>query len=87
MPAASNQTPTIPTPRNLHERLELANQLYREYHTRCFWHCPQDLVITEELIPFVVKGLRTYGGRRGFLLASKLLPEAAHTSREPPECR
>lgn len=87
MSAASNQTPTIPTPRTLHERLELANQLYREYHTRCFWHCPQDLVITEELIPFVVKGLRTYGGRLGFILASKLLPEAVPTSKEPLENR
>lgn len=87
MAETSNQTPTIPTPRNLCERLELANQLYREYHTRCFWHCPRDLDITEDLIPFVVKGLRAHGGHRGFLLASKLLPEAAHASREPPKCR
>lgn len=86
MPATINRTLTIPTPRNLYERLELANQLYREYHTRCFWHCPRDLDITEDLIPFVVKGLRAYGGRRGFILASKLLPEAAHESREFAEC-
>ena len=59
----------------LAERLELASRLYREYHTRCFWHCPHDLAITEDLIPFVVKGLRTYGGHRGSILASKLLPE------------
>ena len=32
------------------------------------------LVITEDLIPFVVKGLRTHGGRCGFLLAEKLQP-------------
>ena len=61
-------------PANLAECLDLANQLYREYHTRCFWHCPRELNITEELIPFVVKGLRAHGGRRGFILASKLLP-------------
>lgn len=70
MPENMNQTPTIPTPCSLSERLELANQLYREYHTRCFWHCPRDLDITEDLILFVIKGLRTHGGRRGFLLAS-----------------
>jgi hypothetical protein len=64
--------PEIPTPRNRAERLQLANQFFREYHTRCFWHSPREAVITEETIPFVVKGLRTYGGRRGFLLASKL---------------
>jgi hypothetical protein len=53
-------------------RLELANQLFREYHTLCFWHCPRDLVITEEMIPMVIKGLRKHGGRRGFILSGKL---------------
>ena len=72
MPATRNRTQTIPTPCNLHERLELANLLYREFQNRCFWHSPRDLVITEDLIPFVVKGLRTYGGHRGFKLAGKL---------------
>jgi hypothetical protein len=74
----------------MHERLDLANQLYREYHTRCFWHCARDLVITEELIPFVIKGLRTHGGRRGFILSGKLQPkgEPRQTSeRELLECR
>lgn len=66
----------------LDERLELANQLYREFHTRCFWHCPQTLEITEELIPFVVKGLRACGRRRGFILASRLLPIGARDSRD-----
>lgn len=67
----------MPATSNLYERLELARQLYREYHTRCFWHCPRDLDITEDLIPFVVKGLRACGGRRGFILASKILPDSA----------
>lgn len=62
---------TVP-PHNLHERLELANRLYREFREQCFWHSPADLIVTEELIPFVVKGLRTYGGHRGFQLADKL---------------
>jgi hypothetical protein len=67
-----NLAETISTPRNLHERLKLANLLYREFQNRCFWHCPRELVITEDLIPLVVKGLRTYGGHRGFKLAGKL---------------
>jgi hypothetical protein len=46
MAATTNRTQTIPAPRNLHERLELANLLYREFQNRCFWHCPRDLVIT-----------------------------------------
>lgn len=56
----------------LFDRLEQANRLYREFYIQCFWHCPRDLIITEELLPFVVKGLKTYGGRRGFLLAAQL---------------
>jgi hypothetical protein len=80
----------LSTPRNLHERLELANLLYREFQIRCFWHSPRDLVITEDLIPFVVKGLRTYGGRRGFKLAGRLQSSGATSpvpDRELPECR
>ncbi|HWY88790.1 MAG TPA: hypothetical protein VNX28_18910, partial [Gemmataceae bacterium] len=68
MHVTTNLTPTIATPQNRNELVELANQLFREFHTRCFWHSPRDLVITEELIPFVAKGLRTHGGRRGFML-------------------
>ncbi len=90
MDRTTNLTPTITTPQNRDERVELANQLFREFHTRCFWHSPRGLVITEELIPFVVKGLRTHGGRRGFLLAGKLQPQGK-TPRTPDqdllECR
>ncbi len=50
-----------PTQCTQHDRIALANKLYREFHARCFWHSPADLLITEELIPFVVRGLRTHG--------------------------
>ena len=90
MLAKTNLTPANANPQNLAERVELANQLFRQFHTRCFWHSPRDLVITEELIPFVVKGLRTHGGRRGFMLAGKLQPKGT-TPRTPDpeilECR
>jgi hypothetical protein len=72
MPSKIIPTQTIMAPSNLEERLELANRLYREFQTRCFWHSPRDLVITEDLIPFVAKGLQTHGGHRGFKLASML---------------
>lgn len=90
MSATMNLMTTIPTPRNEYERLELANQLYREFYTRCFWHSPRELLITEELIPFVVKGLRINGGCRGFILAGKLQPKGSTLctfEREPLECR
>ena len=67
--------PSTTAPLTLDERLELANRLFREYHTRCFWHCPRDLVVTEDLLPLVVNGLRKHGGRRGFISAAKLEPQ------------
>lgn len=88
LPVNDSQASKDFTPGDLVERLALANQLYRDYHTRCFWHCPPDLEITAELLPMVIKGLRTHGGRRGFFLAAKLLPErATGAAREPFECR
>ena len=90
MSPKSTLTPADPTPLTPEERLELANRLYREYRTRCFWHCPPDLVITEELIPFVVKGLRAHGGRRGFILSGRLRQNgpAPQTSQgDALECR
>lgn len=72
MPAETNPVQSTSAPRDLAERLELANRLYREFRTRCFWHSPPDLVITEDLLPFVIKGLRTHGGHRGFQLAAQL---------------
>src|SRR5213080_4030270 len=75
MDARTPQRPSVAAPLTDQEQLELANQLFREYHARCFWHSPRDLVITEELIPFVIKGLRAHGGRRGFILSGKLRPK------------
>jgi hypothetical protein len=64
---------TTESPQPGETRLEFANRLYREYHVRCFWHCRPDLVITEDRIPMLVKGLREHGGRRGMFTAARLL--------------
>jgi hypothetical protein len=61
MSRSSDHTP-VPSPAlTPAERLDLAQRLYREYHARCFWHSTRDLVIAQELILFVVKGLHTHG--------------------------
>jgi hypothetical protein len=52
--------------------LELANKLFKEYYTRCFWHWKPDLIITTEMIPAIVKGLCTHGDRAAMLAAAKL---------------
>ena len=58
-------------------RSELARRLYREFYAACFWHLKPDLVVTEDLIPIIIHGLRSHGGRRGFLAAAQLeVPEA-----------
>jgi hypothetical protein len=54
------------------DRVALANRLYREFYTACFWQMKPDLVVTEAMIPVVVKGLRIYGRRRGMLVAAEL---------------
>ncbi len=58
--------------KNIDAALEQANQAFRRLHTRCFWHSPKDLVVTEDLIPFVIKGLRAHGGHEGYVLSGQI---------------
>ncbi len=64
-------------------RIELARRLFREFYAACFWHLKPDLVVTEEMIPVLLRGLRTHGGRRGLLAAAQL--EGLEVA--PNECR
>ncbi len=85
MDSTTSRVPAVQAPRDRFERLELARELFRRFHAQCFWHSPRDLEISEDLIPFVVKGLRAHGGHLGFALAGKLLPDV--DERGPQECR
>jgi len=58
--------------RDRERRVELARQAFREFYARCFWSYREDLEITEEWIPFVIRGLRQHGGMSGYRAASKL---------------
>ena len=86
MPTAQSPIPGMIAILSRKERLQLANQLYREYHTQCFWHSPRDLVITEDLIPFVVQGLRKRGGRRGFMRSGQLQERNLPAEKGRKEC-
>jgi hypothetical protein len=55
--------------------LERAQQLFREYYASCFWHLKPDLVVTEAMLPIIIKGLRLHGGRNAFLAADWLARE------------
>jgi hypothetical protein len=61
---------TNPLP--MSRRLELAQQLFKEHYASCFWHLRPDLVVTEAMLPLIVKGLRTHGGKKGVLAAAQL---------------
>lgn len=55
-------------------RMERAQSLFEQYHAQCFWHMRPDLVVTETDFPAIIQGLRTHGGRDGFLAAEELCP-------------
>jgi hypothetical protein len=52
--------------------VERAQQLYKQYYGSCFWHMNPNLVVTEEMLPAIIKGLRLHGGRNAFLAADQL---------------
>lgn len=62
-------------------RLAAAQQLFEQFYAQCFWHMPSELRVKPGDIPAIVKGLRTFGGHRGFVAASSLCLSA--TSKQP----
>jgi hypothetical protein len=64
--------PDAGTARKAESRVDLVGRLYHEFYAACFWHLKPDLVVTEEVIPTIVRGLRLHGGRRGLLAAARL---------------
>jgi len=52
--------------------LERAQELFEKYYEQCFWHMKPDLIITEVDLPQIIKGLKTYGGKLGYMEASEL---------------
>ena len=53
-------------------RLELARQAFKEFFAQCFWSSDPHREITEQDIPFIVRGLRYYGGHNGYRIAARL---------------
>ena len=53
-------------------RVELARKAFKDFHAQCFWSYRKDAEITEEKIPFVIRGLREHGGLAGYQVAAKL---------------
>ena len=53
-------------------RIREARKAFRMFHAQCFWYMREDMKITLQDIPEIVRGLRQNGGRQGFLLAARL---------------
>jgi hypothetical protein len=53
-------------------RLDLARKAFREFYAQCFWSYREDAEITEDKIPFVIRGLREHGGQAGYRIAAEL---------------
>jgi hypothetical protein len=60
-------------------RIELAQILFKEYYASCFWHWKPDLIISESMIPAVVRRLCAHGSRKAMLAAAGL-----HETEEGP---
>jgi hypothetical protein len=52
-------------------RISRANY-FREFYAQCFWSYREDAEITEDKIPFVIRGLREHGGLAGYQVAAEL---------------
>ncbi|MGA2657781.1 MAG: hypothetical protein ABSH34_09705 [Verrucomicrobiota bacterium] len=53
-------------------RLQLARKAFLEFYAQCFWSYREDAEITEDKIPFVIRGLREHGGLAGYRIAAEL---------------
>ena len=49
-----------------------AQQIFFQYHAKCFWHLRKDLKVTMENLSIIQNGLRKYGGLEGLRLAAEL---------------
>src|SRR2546427_12959980 len=54
-------------------RVDLARKAFKEYFALCFWSSNPNMEIHEEHIPFVIRGLRHYGGDRSFSVVRLVL--------------
>jgi len=62
----------VTDPDHSRSTVEQAQLLFEQYHAQCFWHMRRDLIVTERDVAAIVHGLRTHGGRAGFLAAEDL---------------
>ena len=62
----------VTDPDHSRSTVEQAQLLFEHFYAQCFWHMRRDLIVTERDVSAIVHGLRTHGGRAGFLAAETL---------------
>jgi hypothetical protein len=58
-------------------RLELARKAFKDFYAQCFWSADPGLVVEEQHIPLIIRGLRLHGGHKGYRLAAELFQREA----------
>ena len=67
-----NEPSQVTAPPASPARLELAQQAFERFHSRCCWFMREDLRVGEEDLDAIIRGLRAHGNREAFLLAARL---------------
>lgn len=57
---------------SIEPQIKEAQDAFNKFYAQCFWYMRKDMDVTEDDLPEIIRGLRCYGGRQGFLLADKL---------------
>lgn len=65
-------------------RLEAARAAFTRYYAMCFWSWSRDTVMTPALLPNVAHALRSYGGRRQWVLSEVICPSTLYKARYLP---
>ena len=62
------------------DKLCIAQDAFQKFHTICFWFMREDLIVTEENLHLVVKGLRENGTWETY-------PQPSHRMKKPGDFR
>jgi hypothetical protein len=70
----------------LEDRVQVARDAFTRSYAMCFWSWSRDVVITPELLPNIAHALRSYGGRREWMLSEVICPSTLYRERYLPHC-
>ena len=56
----------------MEDKLRLAQEAFRKFHTMCFWFMREDLIVTGENLHVILKGLRESGNHETYQIVARL---------------